>query len=221
MKKGNKIERIMFAVRLREPSGKEFSRVQYVTDTGSKDSNEEFIKNNLKKKFKSFRIVRIEEVERGTFLDIQKEILTRTTWKAIKDTNKIAIPGFAAKLPEKMRSEIEVNDLEKLDDPDFHKYFIFNYVTKGYCFSLRLLEEKMLGVKSGHRFGGHVAEFILGGCYNIYEEHKACLPNKDVRDFLKTMNKMNIEITNSLRDLLLMDVDNKSNKKKNNIDGWI
>lgn len=216
-----KIERIMFLTRLCKPSGKEFSRVQYITDTGSKDSNKEFIKNNLKEKFKSFRIMRIEEVERGTFLDIQKEILTRTIWKAISDTNKIAIPGFAAKLPAKMRSEIGVNDLEKLDDPDFHKYFIFNYVTKGYCFSLRLLEEKMLGVKSGYRFGGHVADHILGGYYNIYEEHKACLPNKDVRDFLKTMNKMKIEISDSLRDLLLMDVDNKSNKKKNNIDGWI
>ena len=215
------IDRNMYVVRMREPSGKEFSRAQFISDTGSNASNDEFIVNNLKDEFKTFKIIRIEKVERGTFLDIQKEILTRNIWKAIKDTNKIAIPGFAAKLPAKMRSELGVNDLEKLDDPAFHKYFIFNYVTKGYCFSLRLLEEKMLGVKSGYRFGGHVADYILGGYYNLYEEHKACLPGNDVRDFLKTMNKMNIEISKSLRDLLLMDVDNKSNKKKNNIDGWI
>jgi len=213
-------DRIMYVVRMQKLSGEEFSRSQFISDTGSNAGNKEFIKNNLKDEFKNFKIICIEKVERGSFLDIQKEILEKDIWRAIKNTDKIAIPGFAAKLPAKMRSELGVNDLEKLDDPDFHKYFIFNYVTKGLCFSLRLLEEKMLGVKSGYRFGGHVADHILGKYYNLYEEHKACLRGSDVRDFLKTMNKMNIEVSDSLRDLLLMDK-SLSNKKKNNINDWI
>ena len=192
-------DRIMYVVRMQKPSVEEFSRSQFISDTGSDTDNNNFIKNNLKDEFKIFKIIRIEKVEKGTFLDIQKEILEKDTWKAIKNTDKIAVPGFAAKLPKKMRCEIEVDKAKKLDDPDFHKIFIFTYVTKGFGFSLRLLEEKLLGVKSGYRFGGHVADHILGKYYNLYEEHKECLNASDVRGFLKTMDKVKIEISDSLR----------------------
>lgn len=217
-------KRIRYIIRMREPFGREFIRSQVISDTGNEADNNDFIKNNLKDELKSSKILSIENVEKGPFLKISKEKLKEDVMKAIKNTEKITV-GFASKLSKKMRNELGVDIVKKLDDSNFHKYLILYYCHDGR--SYRVIESEKLGVSSPHYHGGHIYSNFLNKHYNIYEEHKTCLDDDDVDNILKKMKILNIKRTHIIKTSIDIYDLNKDffgynpNQKQKNIDDWI
>lgn len=222
-----KKERFRYNVRGKDITGKKFCYTTMISDTGSNKINIKYIKDRLPEKFKMYKNLDIEREEPITLKRLSEE-LKEDVFSAIKNTEKIVIVGFAAKLPKKMREELGADINQKLDDINFHKLLILYWCYN--ALSCRKIEDIQLDVKAIYYHGGHIIGRFLHKYYNLYLEHKGCLDDNDVSSILKKTKiynitrtqtiKTKIELSNSIKDLMLMEK-SISNQHQKNIGDWV
>lgn len=222
------LERKKYIVQKKDASGISSCQLCKITDTGSDIKDEKYIKDHLKKEYKTNKDTIIIKLKNGSPIERTKEELKSDVIKAIEKTNFITV-GFASKFISKRdRKAIGAGMIENFDDPNFHLLFILAYGhdSKSY----RTIETEKFGINPSFFHGGHVTSKILNKYYNLYIEHKGCLDDDDINEIIKKRTIYNIEkrqviktsmeIPSSIAELISIGI-SISKKRQKRIGDWI